>query len=282
MKLCFLCSILFFLSCPGLIQAPSAKPGSNIPIGTGSQTPNNNLLPENPIEKYISHCEKISQTPNNNLLPGNLSNKLKGQQNQNTAITLPSNRQWGLVRCDGKSLKTEAFNSNVKNFLSTSNDPGRMAWWVKCNFNDSKFKNWKGGVFIRGQVFVQSNKSNPESQQLIPTEKSSYIEIHILDHIEGIVINPIRMQIVKLSSSISKNTVTLVFKDDKGEVTLKGIVNKNSKINAFTISGNMFYLNYVDHAGTKTNYSGFLGYFEIPVYSFLSCDNRLTAPPQGL
>ena len=269
MKWCFLCSIFFFLSCPGLIQAPSAKPGSGIPIGSGSQDTNNNLSP--PGDPNASGNSNDPSSPEN-------------QKNQNLPFTLPSDRQWGLVRCDGNSLKTDEFNSNVKNFLSTSHDPNKMAWWVKCNFNDTRFRDWKGGVFIRGQVYFQGNKFNPvsQSQNLILAEQS-YIEIHIVDHIQNTVVNPIKMQIVNLSSSISASNVNLVFKDIKGEVALKGAVKRNQKINDFTISGGMSYVNYINFRGTKSNYGGFIGLFEIPACSFLSCGNSYIAPqPQGL
>lgn len=271
MKWYFLCSIFFFLSCPGLIQAPPAAPGSGIPIGSsGSQDFNSSLFPKDP---------NALGNPND----PNSPNDPENQKNQNLPITLPSNRQWGLVRCDGKSLTTEAFNSNVKSFLSTSSDPRGMTWWVKCDFNNKAFKIWEGGVFIKGQVFFQRNKFNPnsQSQNLNPVERSSYIEIHIIDHIGQPVINTIRMGLVKLSSSIQGQTATLVFKDEKGEVTLEGTVNKNPKINDFTLSGNMSYLNYVDYSGTRLRYGGFLGYFAIPACSFLSCDNSRIAP-QGL
>ena len=268
MKWLFLCSLFLFLSCPGLIQAPPAQPGSGIPIGSGNQDPNNPADPNNNL--YPGHPNAPGD-PNNPANPNNPNNP----NNQDLPVTLPSDRQWGLVRCDERSWPYLEFNKQLKNFLSTSNDPNRMNWWVKCDFTDQRFKNWKGGVFIRGKISFQRDKFNPvsESQNLHSFGRSSHLEIHIVDHLQKTVITPIRMQLAELSSSISGNNVTLVFKDEKGEITLKGTVNKNPKINDFTVSGDMTFINYVDYKGVSRKYGGFLGYFEIPACSFLDCAN---------
>ena len=266
-----LCSFFLFLSCPGLVQAPPAKPGSGIPIAPGSNDSSNVLNDPNAL--YPGH-------PNDPNDPNNLNNP----NQKNLPITLPSDRQWGLIRCDKDSWTWENFNQQFKNFLSTSSDPARMNWWLKCDFNDERFKDWKGGVFIKGKTAFQRGKFNPESQsQSLAPSANSYLEIHLVDHLGKTVIKPIKMSIDELSSSINGNNISLLFKDSKGEVTLEGNISKSLKINDWTISGKATFINYVSYTGnSRQKYGGFLGYFEIPACSFLDCDRQQLSSPRGL
>ena len=277
MKWFFLSSLFLFLSCPGLIQAPPAKPGSGIPISSAGYSPVIPLDPNNPL--YNLNDPNNPNNPNN----PNDSNNSDDPDTQNLPITLTSDRNWGLVWCDEQSWSTENFNEQIRSFLSTSYNPKDMKWWIKCNFNDERFKIWKGGVFIRGRVSFQTGRFNPNSptQNLSPSLGSS-LQIHILDSKGNEVIKPITMNINPLSSSLTGNNIILVFKDEKGEVTLNGTANENKKIKDFTISGNMEFINYIDHLGQSRRFGGFLGYFEIPACSLLDCDRRSTASPESL
>lgn len=245
---------LFFVSCPGLIQAPPAEPGSGIPIGIDKLTP---IHPEDQEN------------------PGN---------NQNPPLNLPLNRKWGLVSCEGlENWDFKKFSDTLGRFLSTSADPSSRNWWIKCDFNNPSYKNWKGGFFIRGGVAFQTGKFNPESQSqnLIPSS-SSHLEIHLVDYLGKTVINPIKMNINELSSSITGTNVDFIFKDQKGEVHLQGTAQRNPKINDWTIKGQMSFKNYIYYNSSQVGESGFLGYFEIPACSFLDCERQLSSPPQGL
>jgi len=266
---CFLfLSVFLFLSCQGYIQQiPPATPGSGIPINNNQSVltePNNTTLGSN-----NSH---LNPTNNNPLNPDP-----QGNQNK-PAITLPSDSGWGLVRCEGREFNYEVFTNNIKRFLSTSTNPNRMNWWIKCNFNDESYQSWKGGVFLRGNVsFLNQAKFDPTnlSQNLKPRQQSSYLEIHIVDYQGNLVINPIRMdKLDELSSSANGNSFTLVFKDDKGEVKLEGRVERNEQRRDWVLSGNMSFTNYIDYRGIETNYNGFIGLFAIPACQFLACKHN--------
>ena len=257
-KWLFLCSMFLFVSCPGLLQAPPATPGSNIPI-TLNPTPS-------------------PQLPNN-LNPNN---------NQDTDnLTLPKDREWGIATCyKDQTLNTEEFNKRLKLFLSASINPNKMNWWVRCDFKTKEYKEWKGGVYLKGTVSFERGAFNPQDQSQSLKPKEGDIEIHILDS-NGNIIRPnpqnlkneyIRMRIVPSLSSITGTNVNLVFKDTKGQITLNGPVKWNEKRQEYVISGDLSFTNYTSFNGLGQFYKGQIGYFGIPACSFLTCSNFLSQP----
>ena len=263
MKWLFLFSFSFFLSCPGLIQAPPAPVGSGIPI-------NDVPTPSNPDQKTETETKTTD------------------------AVTLPSlYEEWGLVTC----LKSEeiekdyqAFTSSLKEFLSTSTNPATQTWWVKCNHKDKAFTDWKGGFFIRGKVTFENRKifqTENTTQNLTPTQ-SSHIELHITEHSnERLVIKPLILSLKQYSnSSINGNNVYLTFKDKNGEITLSGTIKlkniNNAKKKEPVISGTMSFNNLVRFNGTTPGSSGQIGPFHIRACSFLDCKQKTNSLPEGI
>ena len=256
MKWLFLFSFSFFLSCPGLIQAPPATHGSGIPIGTPTTT-----TPTTPTD-----------------VP-------KKNKPDTDSMTLLSEYEWGVVKCATNEIKDiEVFNEALRELLSTSLDPASPKWqdkWVKCNL---AYDDWKGNFLIRGNVTFENRKKfqpKNQTQNLTPTE-SSYIELHIISHHnKPLTEYPIKLEIGKYTdSSINGNNINLTFKDDKGEVNLVGTVDKNERENVLTISGSMSFNNYVRFNGSTPGSRGSLGLFEIRVCSFLDCVQA--SPTTGL
>ena len=256
MKWSFLFSPLLLLSCSGLIQAPPATPGSKIPI---QPSPNSNTI-NTPSTTAQINLKELS------------------------VASLPKDRKWGLVKCadsDQEDWNTTAFNEQIRTFLSASANPSTMNFYVRCNWTEA-YKEWKGGFFIKGSVSFQNGDFNPQStSQNLTIDANSYIELHIVSHLDRSVISPIKMNIETLESNILNSNINLVFKDDKGKISLIGSVKMNDNIKDFTISGDISFTNFIDWSGTPQNTTGPLGWFEIPACSFLKCSLSST-PPIGL
>ncbi|MBC6415392.1 MAG: hypothetical protein GDA46_03265 [Bdellovibrionales bacterium] len=255
----FVLSLSLFLSCPGLIQAPPATPGSNIPVISNSSP--HNILSE--------------------------SNKIPSDSNLDKTI-LPEDRQWGVIICsDEEPWNTSAFNNSIREFLSTSVDPISISsFYIRCSYSET-YKNWKGGFFIKGKIHFSGQRFNPRASNLqgLKPDSNSYIELHITTHLGRQLITPLKMIIVPLKSSITPSNITLVFKDQKGEISLSGSVKFNEKIKDFVLSGDLNFTNFTDWRGSKTTKSGFLGWFNIPLCSFLECSSQISLSkslPSGL
>ena len=266
MRWIFLLLSFLLLSCEGLTQAPPAIPGSGIPVK--SSTP---AIPGSGIP--------VKSSPDPAVTPA-----ATAQENPDgpSSASLPTDRQWGLVRCSNQdNWNTNTFNEQIRLFLSTSTNPNTINFYVKCNWTE-EYKDWQGGFFIKGNVNFENGVFNPQStSQNLTISPSSYIELHIVSHRGINSVEPIKMNIVSQRSRINSN-VQLVFKDDKGEISLTGSVKMNDNIKDFTISGDISFTNLINWDGRPEITTGPLGWFEIPACSFLQCSHSSTTKTPGL
>ena len=158
--------------------------------------------------------------------------------------------EWGVVKCNASQYNH--FNQELRKFLSTTTNINNLN--VDCRGQ----KNTKGGMFLKGSVEWEDGKSfNPSSHtQNLKATHSSYLEIHIVPIIGSPRV--LKMRAVRFGGEINKQSITLAFQDDKGEVFLNGGVQNN------IFSGTFEYRN-------ATGPKGSIGTFSISACHFLKC-----------
>ncbi|MCY4321466.1 MAG: hypothetical protein OXC37_03555 [Bdellovibrionaceae bacterium] len=189
-------------------------------------------------------------------------------QNSTTQDNSDSLSEFGDVRCH--SSQANQFNQQVRNFLSTSFDPNRANYIIKCASNQQ----WKGGFFIRGKVYFGDQKFNNQSNsQNLTVLQNSYLEIHIVDVNNNPITGqgkPIKMNIDTYSSTIRGQNANLVFQDTKGKVFLNGSVGFDNE-NRSLFSGTFEFQNFQTWDGSSSGLSGTLGQFRISACRFFEC-----------
>ena len=252
MKL-FLILLAFLLTACGewFRQAPPAIPGSGIPI----HTPNpHSPLPQNPA----------------------------GTEQNSSAGPLS---EFGDVRCHSNQITQ--FNREVRNFLSTSHDPNKATYIIKCSPQQNSKKS---GFFIRGKVYFEGHqKFNPQSSdQNLTVSSNSHLEIHIID-LNGRPVTlqwqnnqgqAIKMNIEPQASTIRGLDVILTFQDQNtqgqalGKVFLDGSVQPDNQ-NRPIFSGTFKFENFITWSGSYPGLSGAIGTFRISACHFFDCDSPI-------
>lgn len=169
--------------------------------------------------------------------------------------------EWGILQCHHTQI--EAFNVQLKKFLSGYTNPANMTSWL---FKCSKQSSWKGGVWIRGNVsFTDGLYSHPFSQNLSEISEDSYLELHIVNSQE-LPIAILKMTPIPYGSKIEGSHITLGFQDAVGKIFLSGPVAEDG-----VFSGDFIYENLRTWQGTAGGYTGNIGRFSIPICSLLDC-----------
>ena len=209
--------------------------------------------------------------------------------------------KWGVVKCsddgDGdKKTYFEDFNEKLRSFLQASVDNcNQRINLVKCAFS-SYDRNLKGGFFIRGNVLFENRElldlKNP-SQTLVPNPKS-VLDLHILDHLGQLITN-YQKKIDAIETRIrTPSSISLVFRDEKGKITLNGGIQQpgssqahqgaqNTASNAqqnppipanspALFTGDFQFYNFIDCSGSiRGGAEGKVGRFSIPACSLFDC-----------
>ena len=207
---------------------------------------------------------------------------------------------WGDVRCHSSQHKN--FNQQVKNFLSTSFDPNQARYTIKCSKTDHRLK---GGFFIWGKIFFDGQKFDPLSQsQNLTVSSNSHLAIHIVDitgHFQTktetpIKTNndsyasmiqmkipdlkdtkttetPIRINIDRSASIIRGQNASLVFKDTKRKIFMKGSISSNT-YNQLVFTGQFDFQNFRTWSGSSPGYQGSIGTFRIVACRFFDCQEQ--------
>ena len=166
---------------------------------------------------------------------------------------------WGIVKCN-RIEDFQAFNLQVRQFLSTSENPNNLPG-ISCT-NDHP-----GGFFFKGSIVFEGDAKFSKSGTTLHVHESSYIEIHVTDgKNKPILKKPIELFAAPVAGKVSpEGLAVLNFKDSKGEVSLEGEVEEEF------FTGKFKYKNYTTWEGAATGLSGTIGPFKIRTCMFFKC-----------
>ena len=178
----------------------------------------------------------------------------------------------GSVQCDNRQFTLDTFNTQLRLFLSTSQDPSQLRP-VGCE------NSHKGGMHFSGKVFFKDAQGGPgkimrinEPNQVLHVHPSSYINIHI-DFADDTKLRPIKVPALDLVN-VTTNTLAdgkiqgrITFLDDKGEISLDGSIDKRTGV----FKGYFHYSNHTSFSGNHQLPKGTIGVAKINACSFFNC-----------
>ena len=162
----------------------------------------------------------------------------------------------GVLECQNQQKEGAHFNQKLKEFLSTTEDIGRMDWAVRCS---NQRPDLKGGAFIKGNVTFTGGKRYKPSARRLEVSSNSHLELHLID-IYGKNIKSVSMD-AEPYQPIEGDHIDLTFQDQHGKLNMRG------RVEGEVFSGVLYF----ENIGRGGGHSGRIGFFRILACNFLSC-----------